>query len=275
MKQQRILGLGAITTVLVPFGAILLGTPADTRPSGRERHRHEDASGNPFHQPENSRPKSKRIRQPREMTDGGRLAAANEAVRTDPVEALAIAAQLPPSAECNDLLVRAAAEWALSEPEQAAAWARQESDQTLRQRLLAAIATHWSERAPVAAANLALEIPAGKQQSDAIVGIVQRWVQTDPQAAATWVASFLEGELREASMENVVKIWARQDSQAIIPWLDTLVEGPSRDTALRAYHELQQLIRHMPPNQFGNPRSQAAIPSNHGSPDASLKPSKP
>ena len=196
MKPQRILGLGAITAVVVALGAIFLGKPADSRPSGRDHHRREDASTTRFQQPENSQPKSKRTRPPRNLTDKDRLAAANETVRTDPVEALAIAAELPPSAESDELLVRAAAEWTLSEPEQAAAWARQAGDEILRQRLLAAIATHWSERDPVSAANLALEIPAGKPQSDALVGIVQRWVQTDPQAAATWVASFPEGELR-------------------------------------------------------------------------------
>ena len=237
MKPKRILGFGAITAVVVALGTILIGKQTDSRLSGRDPFRRENAFAARTRQPENSPLKSKRAKSSHDMTDTDRLAAANEAVRTDPVEALTIVAGLPPSAECDELLIRATSEWAVSDPEQAAAWARQAGDEYLRQRLLSAVATHWSERDPVAAANLALEIPAGKPQSDALVGIVQRWVQTAPEDAAAWVAAFPEGGLRVASMENVVKLWARRDSQAVATWLDTLAEGPSRDTALRAYSE--------------------------------------
>ena len=128
---------------------------------------------------------------------------AGEAVRSDPTLAIEIARTLPEAAR-NEILPRAAREWAAPDPVAAADWARQIPGQALRASVLAGIATVWSEQDPATAASLAVkELPPGRLQSDTIVSIVQRWAQQSPADAQAWVEQFPKGDLRDAALESL------------------------------------------------------------------------
>ena len=128
---------------------------------------------------------------------------AGEAVRSAPLLALELAQSLPEPAR-NEIVPRAATQWAAQDPAAAADWARQIPGESLRAITLAGIATTWSERDPATAATIALkELPAGRLQSDTIVSIVQRWAQQSPADAEAWVNQFPNGDLRDAARENL------------------------------------------------------------------------
>jgi hypothetical protein len=127
---------------------------------------------------------------------------ASEVVRTDPVLALDLACDLPGEA-LNEIVPRAAAEWAVHEPAAAADWAGRISDLPLRAKVLAGIITAWSERDPAAAAMAADQLPAGRLHADTIVSIVQRWDQQSPSDAAEWVGRFPDGPLRDTAMKHL------------------------------------------------------------------------
>ena len=147
-------------------------------------------------------------------------AIAGEAVRSYPAGALQLAVDLPPTASRDDLIRRAATEWATGDATNAVAWAEQIPDPDLRANVLAGEAVAWAGQDPVSAATLALQqLPPGRQQADTIVSIIERWAQQQPQAAADWVAQFPEGPVRTAAMDNLVTQWSRQDAPAAQQWL--------------------------------------------------------
>jgi hypothetical protein len=128
---------------------------------------------------------------------------AGEAVRSAPILAIEIACSLS-DATRDDILPRAASEWAVQEPTAAATWARQIPGEALRATVLAGVATAWSEQDPAAAASLAVkELPPGRLQANTIVSIVQRWAQQSPADAAAWVSQFPEGILRDTAMASL------------------------------------------------------------------------
>lgn len=147
------------------------------------------------------------------------LAAANEAVRIEPLEALRLAVGLYADAGRDEAISRAASEWALQDAASAVDWAKQIPDETLRAKVLAMAAVAWSESAPEAAATLAVEtLPAGRLLDDTVVSIIQRWAQSDARAAAAWVERFPEGSLRAVAIENLVSQWQRIDSVKAQQW---------------------------------------------------------
>lgn len=134
----------------------------------------------------------------------GLTTVAYEAAREQPVEALRLATTLAAGRSRDDLIVRAAAQWASSAPESAAQWAQKIPDSNLSRRLLASIAAEWGNRDPVAAATFALRaLPPGKNQDDAIMGIVLRWMQENPLSAEEWVRQFPEGKLRQTALSAI------------------------------------------------------------------------
>jgi len=164
------------------------------------------------------------------------MAAAYEAGRSAPLEALRLAMDLAPGDERAELISRTTREWAATAPKAAAAWATKIEECNLRERALTGIATAMSESDPKAAALLVNDaLPPGRAQEDAVVGIVQRWAQQAPEQAAAWVAEFPAGPLRDAAVDNLVKLWADQDAQQTATWLNGLGAGPERDRALEAY----------------------------------------
>ena len=147
------------------------------------------------------------------------LAAANEAVRTEPLEALRLAVGLFADAGRDEAISRAATEWALHDAASAVDWAKQIPDETLRAKVVAMAAVAWSESAPEAAATLAVEtLPAGRLLDDTVVSIIQRWAQTDARAAAAWVERFPESSLRATAIENLLSQWRRIDPVKAQQW---------------------------------------------------------
>ncbi|MDB6019211.1 MAG: hypothetical protein JWR19_3700 [Pedosphaera sp.] len=144
---------------------------------------------------------------PEEERQSGLRNIAYEAARTDPIQALTLAVELPASQSRDDLISHSAAQWALTTPETALAWAKQIPDEILRDKVIGVIATVWASLNPMSAAYLAVTLPPGRTQDDAIISIVERWVQTDPKAAAAWVELFPDGPLRKTAIENMVKLW--------------------------------------------------------------------
>ena len=139
-------------------------------------------------------------------------AAAYEAARTQPLEALRLGSELPAGETRDDLIMHAASQWAAQAPEDAARWAGGIPDADLRQRVLAEIATAWGESDPVAAAAFAVEALApGKPQSDAVVGVIQRWAPKQPEAVAAWVAEFPAGTLRDTALQEIAKLQPERD----------------------------------------------------------------
>ena len=161
-----------------------------------------------------------------------------EAVRSEPLRALALAMELKAEPDRDELIRHAAGEWALTTPRAAAEWARQIDEPSLRTRALANVATAWAEMDPRAAAALAIEeLEPGRLQEDTLVSIVQRWAQGDPADAAAWISTFEEGELRAAAIHNVVKLWSDQNRAEAGEWLNALPPGPMRTLAMAAYVE--------------------------------------
>ena len=177
----------------------------------------------------------------RQLTDpaeqqSGLLAAAYEAARTKPIEALKLAVELPANESRNDLITHTTSQWAATNPEAAAAWAHEIADAELRDRVLSSVTTTWGASDPVSAANWAVKsLSPGRHQDDAVVGIVQQWVQKEPQDAAAWVLAFPSGTLRDIAIENVVKLWADKNLEQTGKWLEGLEAGASRDAGVSAY----------------------------------------
>ncbi|HLP77897.1 MAG TPA: hypothetical protein VK327_13370, partial [Candidatus Paceibacterota bacterium] len=140
------------------------------------------------------------------------LTIANEAVRTEPMEALRLAVELPANDDRDEVIRHAATEWALQDGPGAVEWAKGIPDPALRNATLAAEVIAWSETEPEAAATFAVKtLPPGRLLEDTVVSIAQRWAQQQPQLAAAWVAQFPPGNLKAAAAENVAAMWAQQN----------------------------------------------------------------
>ena len=161
--------------------------------------------------------------------EGAMIAVGSDAVRTEPLLALELAAELPGSAGADELLRRASMEWASTDAAAAAEWARTIDDETLRAHLFTGIALASSETDPVAAATLAAdELPPGRPQADVVVGVVQRWAVRDPAAAATWVDTLPAGTLRRDATASLMEQWARTAPDAAAQWNATNAESLNR-----------------------------------------------
>jgi hypothetical protein len=168
-------------------------------------------------------------------------AVASEALRSEPIEALQLAAELPPGTEQADLVCRAAAEWAVTDRDSALKWATQIKDPALLQRVIEQIAIASAERDPMAAAALAVDgMSLGIDQDRVILSIVARWVQTAPEAASAWVSQFPEDSLGSHAMADLITLWADQDLAAPGQWLLTLPAGVLRDAGTLAYSQVMR-----------------------------------
>jgi hypothetical protein len=160
----------------------------------------------------------------------------SEAVRSNPIEALKLAAELPSSTMQADLVCRAAAEWAVTDRDSVLEWSKQIKDVNLLQRVTEQIVLSLADENPSGAAiNALVDMNQGLEQDRVIVSIVQRWVQTDPEKASEWVSQFPEGKLSKDAVENLVSLWANQDLEKSGNWLLSLPAGPMRDDGILAY----------------------------------------
>jgi len=170
--------------------------------------------------------------------DGVTLDVGYEAARRAPKAALALAGELEPSRERNDLLVHALSQWAAADAGEAVAWAERVSDAELRQELVATVAVAVAEENGAAAAELvARSLEAGEEQDRAAVSIVQRWAYEAPEGAAAWVAQFPDTAARTAALRSLVEIWTEQNSEAAAQWLAGLPEGPLRELGQKTYEQ--------------------------------------
>lgn len=173
---------------------------------------------------------------PAEDRNGVFLMIANEAIATDPRQALELARELPASEALNEMVAQIASEWAAKNPAEIAEWAEKIADAGLRQQVVRHVAIAWAETNPSKAAELAIgKLSPGKDQNDAIVSIVQRWVQNSPAEAADWVSRFPESEVREDAARELINLWADRNISDAGKWVNTLPAGKSKDTALGAY----------------------------------------
>lgn len=163
-------------------------------------------------------------------------AAANEAIYTDPRQALILVETLPKGSARDDLLTRAASEWAVHDMNAAVDWALQIKDEALYSSVISSIAKTWGAEDPKLAATLAtMALNPGRSQDSAVAGVAQQWVQKDPQEAIRWVTRFPEGHLRRCTLEMLVNLWADQDLDRVGTWVKTLQDDPDRDTVIFIY----------------------------------------
>jgi hypothetical protein len=151
-------------------------------------------------------------------------AAGGELVRTDPLSALRLAADLPASQERDEWVGRAAAEWTVTDMAAAEEWVAGIEDDAFREQVTSQVVAAAAEKDPARAAGLALSaLTPGPEQDRAVVSVVARWAQTDPQAAADWVASFpSEGTLRRDAAHSLVSLWVSRDPASAASWLNSL-----------------------------------------------------
>lgn len=160
----------------------------------------------------------------------------HEWVRTNPKDVIILAENLPGSPERDQMMTRAAAEWAVTDGSAALTWAREITEPDRRAQTLAGVAVAFSEQHPEAAANVVTnELTPGRLQDDAVVAIVQRWARTKPEDAAAWVSHFSDGQLFNASVENLVKIWSASDAEQVHQWILQLPAGSMREHAFLVY----------------------------------------
>lgn len=151
-------------------------------------------------------------------------AAGGELVRTDPIRALGLAAELPAGRERDEWVGRAAAEWTVTDQAAAAEWVARIEDDDFRQQITSQVVAAAAEQDPARAAGIALAaMTPGEVQDRAVVSVVARWVQSDPQAAAEWVVSFpSEGSIRRDAAHCLMGLWLVSDPAAASNWLHSL-----------------------------------------------------
>jgi hypothetical protein len=132
------------------------------------------------------------------------VAAANEAARTKPAEALAALVELDSSADRDAAITHAASQWAVLDPKGAAAWAADGAPGELREQTCSAVAIAIAERDPRTAAGfVASQMADGVSLRTAAVAVAQRWAQQDGDAAKAWAEQFPEAALRENALKEI------------------------------------------------------------------------
>lgn len=159
-----------------------------------------------------------------------------EAARTDPIETVRVALDLPNGSQRDELMNHAAAQWATFDSAAAHAWASQLDDIAMRQRLIGTIISSSAEHDGLGTATRAVsELPAGPIQDRTVVSVIQRWSQVEPAQAAAWVKEFPASPLGLDAMENLVTSWSRFDSVSAHTWLLSLPPSQLRDAGLRQW----------------------------------------
>ncbi len=142
--------------------------------------------------------------EPRELAGPAIVAASLEAAREHPADALTALAELPPSAERDEAIVHATAQWGALDPRAASAWASGLPANELRERACTAAAVAMADRDPHAAADfVATQMTEGLSLRTAAVAVAQRWAQQDAPAARAWAGQFPTGPLREDALREI------------------------------------------------------------------------
>jgi len=153
-------------------------------------------------------------------------AASNDALSSDPAEAIAWAGRMHPGERQTGLLVMAVMDWVKRDPDAAAQWVGQVSNPALREQLLGSVVVGYAEVDPAAAAESAMQsLPAGGVLDRSVAGIAWAWASRDPAAAAAWVGQFPEGPARQMAVGNLINIWGNRDLAATVTWIEGLPKG--------------------------------------------------
>jgi hypothetical protein len=129
------------------------------------------------------------------------IAAANEAARATPADALEALAELEPSSERDTALAHAASQWAALDPQGAVEWAAAGVPGELREQICSSVAISIASADPPAAAEfVATQMRDGVSLRTAAISVVQRWAQQDARAATGWVEEFPAGALRDEAL---------------------------------------------------------------------------
>jgi hypothetical protein len=152
--------------------------------------------------------------------------ASDEALSSDPVRAVAWAAQMNPGERQAGRLEMAATDWVKRDPDAAAQWVGQVRDPVLREQLAGSLAIGFADIDPVQAAESAVQsIPPGAVLNRSVAEIAWTWAMQEPTAATTWVAQFPEGPARQMALGNVMSIWGNRDRTAALAWIESLPKG--------------------------------------------------
>jgi hypothetical protein len=153
-------------------------------------------------------------------------AASNEALSSDPVEAIVWAEQMSPGERQTGFLEMAATDWVKRDPDAAAQWVGRVNDPALREQLVGALAIGYADIDPVQAAECAIQsVQPGAVRDRSVAEIAWVWAMREPVAAMAWVAQFPEGPARQMALGNVMNIWGNRDRAAALTWLEGLPAG--------------------------------------------------
>jgi hypothetical protein len=147
-----------------------------------------------------------------------------ERLMEDSREAVALALQMKPGADRQNVLETAVYAWTGREPEAALAWMLRVEDATQRQKLLAVGAVAIGTADPdLGAAWLDLTVPGGGQ-SEAALCIAELWSEHSPAEAAKWAARLPVSGPRVEVLDLVARRWLQSDPTAANAWLRLLPE---------------------------------------------------
>jgi len=159
--------------------------------------------------------------------------ASDEALSSDPVEAITWAGRMNPGERQTGLLEMATTDWVKRDPDAAAQWAGQVSDPVLREQLLGAVAVGYADIDPLVAAHVVSSMLPGSVLDCSVAGIAGVWSRTDPAAAAAWVEQIPEGQAQQMALGDLMNVWGNHDPAAATSWIEQLPEGPLQTSAAR------------------------------------------
>lgn len=148
------------------------------------------------------------------------------------VEAAAFAVSAP-EAFRTDLLVDGFARWADSEPLAALAAAAQLSDATLQRTARLAAISRWAYNDPKAVADYSLELSSDESRTFALNAAMPRWAEKSPTDAAAWLGQYAPN--RDLDQSNAViathpEIMVRPETALV--WAEGIVDSQLRMRAL-------------------------------------------
>lgn len=160
--------------------------------------------------------------------------ASQQALSSDPAQAVAWAMQLDSGQRQTGLLKMATQEWSRSDPAAAGQWLTQVADPALQQQLAGSLAAGYAEQNPAQAVDWMLQsLPPGPVFDQSLADVTWTWALRDPESAGAWLAQIPEGTGRQMALENLVDVWGNHDPAAAVAWVESL-EGPLQTEAATA-----------------------------------------
>jgi hypothetical protein len=168
------------------------------------------------------------------------VAAANEALTTDPESAVGLAMKMDAAPQQNPWLDMAMTEWAKQNPYAAAQRANQAGDPDLQQQLFKDVTVGLAGSNPQQAVNFAVEfITDGKTLNDSMGEIAWAWALQDPASASAWLTQFPDGDAQQGALKNLMETWGNHDPNAATTWVESL---PSGTLQTRAASDLLPIV---------------------------------